>query len=129
MKRPGFMILETVIAMSVLALISFAAIKVISSNRSHIEALTNKYELLLTAKKHLTLRLLNPAQKEHDEALFERSNVIIKAKVTDIEPKSSLKNHMHDLKILNVTVHKEGFQQDAVNVIGFIMASQPEAQK
>lgn len=129
MKRPGFMILETLIAMSILAMISFAAINIVSTNRTQIETLLNRYELLLIAKKHLTLRLLNPSQKEHDEAMFEHSNTIIKAKITEIEPKSSLKNYMHELKILNVAVHKEGSKDEAVTIAGFIIPGQPEAQK
>lgn len=129
MKRPGFMMVEVMLAMSIITFVAMITANVISTNLNYVQTLKTRYELLSELKNHLTLKLLNPAEKEQAELFFQHPNTIIKTKTADIEPKSSLKNYVHQLKLLNVTAHKDNNKETSINVMGLVIVSQQQEQK
>ena len=129
MKRPGFMLFETMLALGFMTVIAMLTLNIIQSNVNRAQTLKDRYALLSELKNHLTLKLLNPAQKTQDVLLFQSENIIIKTKITEIEPKSSLKNYIPSLKILNVSGHKDGDKSNPINIMGLVMTPQPQAQK
>lgn len=128
MKKPGFMMLETIIAIGALTFIAMLAISIVTTNLNHVRMLKERLEILSSLQRHLIIKLLNPAQKESNELMFEREELTVKTKLAEIAPKSSLKNHIHEIKLLNVAGHQDNNKQPSMSLVGFVITPQQEEQ-
>ncbi len=123
------MILETMLAMSFITAIAMASVGIISTNIARINDLKERYELLSELKKHLTLRLLNPELKEHNDLLFQKPALVISTKTTGIQQRSSLHKYAESLKLLHVSGYKTGDKTHPMTITGFIIASEKQEPK
>lgn len=128
MKQPGFMLLETMIAMTTLALIAMFTMDIITTNLTRIRSLKTEYETLCEVKKRTEQALLFPLQKNVPFRLLQNESVTIKSQIHEISNRSSLKDFGNMIKIVHVTGHKTSHDKP-MSLIGFVIPPPQQAEK
>ncbi len=129
MKRSGFMMIETILAMSAITFIALITLNIITTNQNNVQRLKEHYSMVCELKNHLTLKLLNPTEKNVTaNLLFQRENIIIKTKMTEIEPRSSLKKYAQTLQLFQITGHREGDKENSKTLMGIVITPQNSVQ-
>ena len=121
MKKPGFMMLETLIAMSALALLGLFAIQIMTTYTTRVRKLKTEYEVLLEVKKHIDQQLLFPLQKNSPLQLAQNPAIAVKTQFLEIQPRSSLKPFANVLKVFGASGRRES-EDDVTNLTCFIIA-------
>jgi|GEM_PF-3924313 len=122
MKQPGFMMLETIIAVSALALLGIFSIQIMTTYATRVRALKTEYEVLLQVKKHTDQQLFFPLQKNNQLLPTPDQTIPIKTQFLEIQPKSSLKPFNNILKLFCVSGRKES-EDTVTSLVSFIIAS------
>lgn len=129
MKRSGFMMIETMLAMSAITFIALITLNIITTNQNNVQRLKEHYSMVCELKNHLTLKLLNPTEKNVTaNLLFQRENIIIKTKMAEIEPRSSLKKYAQTLQLFQITGHREGDKENSKTLMGIVITPQNSVQ-
>jgi len=129
MKRSGFMMIETMLAMSAITFIALITLNIITTNQNNVQRLKEHYSMVCELQNHLTLKLLNPTEKNVTASLlFQRENIIIKTKMAEIEPRSSLKKYAQTLQLFQITGHKEGDKEHSKTLMGIVITPQNSVQ-
>ena len=121
MKKPGFMMLETMIAIGALALLGLFAIQIMTTYTTRVRKLKTEYEVLAEVKKHIDQQLLFPLQKNSPLHLDPNPAIAVKTQFIEIQPRSSLKPFAHVLKIFCASGRRES-EDDVTNLVSFIIA-------
>lgn len=122
MKQPGFMMLETIIAVSALALLGIFSIQIMTTYATRVRALKTEYEVLLQVKKHTDQQLFFPVQKNNQLLPTPDQTIPIKTQFLEIQSKSSLKPFSNVLKLFCVSGRKES-EDMVTSLVSFIIAS------
>lgn len=113
--------LESIIAMSALALLGLLSIKIITTYSSKVRKLKTEYEVLIEVKKSIDQQLLFPLQKNPPLQEPPNSTITIKNQFIEIQPRSSLKPFARVLKIFCASGRGES-EDDVTKLVGFIIA-------
>jgi Tfp pilus assembly protein PilV len=128
MKQNGFMMLETMIAMTFMAFIAMFTVQLVMNNLQYIDKMKSNYYMLQEVKKRLTLTLINPNSKQHYPLLFQNNDLTFKTNTREIESKSSLKPFRSTLKIRTVSGHKLTEKDNPTTLMALILASPKKAE-
>ena len=121
MKKAGFMMLETLIAMSALALLGLFSIQIMTTYTTRVRKLKTEYEVLAEVKKHIDQQLLFPLQKSSPLQQAPNATIPVKTQFIEIQPRSSLKPFAHVLKIFCASGRRES-EDEVTNLVSFIIA-------
>lgn len=123
MKRNGFMMTETIVAMAALAFLAWFSVQIISRYVGRVRTLKAELEVVNETKKQLEQQLLFPGEKVNPINLARMPSLTFKSQMREIQPGSSLKPFHTALKILTVSGRKEG--NDHVSTLMGLVISPP----
>jgi hypothetical protein len=125
-KRPGFMMLEVMICMMLVAFASLFTVKLVSEKIDLLKETQTEYELIQELKNTLFLKLITPNDKNLPNRLFTTHSSKIYTTPYEINPKSALKQFAQITKLLSVAYQPNKHAAAEQKLIGIIAYTKSE---
>ena len=127
-KQPGFMMIEVIISMSMVAFISMFTVNLVMHKLETIKTLHEQHDVIHDLENQLYLKLISLEEKHLPPLLFSTTTSKTITSITQISPKSELKSFKDDLKILKLSYQPNKSQPAEESVFGLVAVEQKDAE-
>jgi hypothetical protein len=127
-KQPGFMMIEVIISMSMVAFISMFTVNLVMHKLETIKTLHEQHDIIHDLENQLYLKLINPEKKHLPQLLFSAVETKTITSLAPINSKSELKSFKDHLKILRLSYQQNKSLPAEESVFGLVAVSQKDAE-